>query len=163
MRRRMTIAVLLCIAPVICLAQQSSHKLSDYAGTWQANFRGTPFITINLIEKDGHLTGSAGVGDINATPSGEITNVEAPANESPIVSNRLLDSGDLELTSRGDDPADKIILVLELTGQNWFCPIRHRNGSRRNGSQTNCRAENRAKNVAYMAITEIIAHYLSLR
>ena len=116
MRRRMTIAVLLCIAPVICLAQQSSHKLSDYAGTWQANFRGTPFITINLIEKDGHLTGSAGVGDINATPSGEITNVEAPANESPIVSNRLLDSGDLELTSRGDDPADKIILVLELTG-----------------------------------------------
>jgi hypothetical protein len=73
-------------------------------------------ITINLVEKNGRLAGSAGVGDINATPSGEITNVEAPANESPIVSNRLLDSGDLELTSRGDDPADKIILVLELTG-----------------------------------------------
>ena len=108
-----------------CFALRSSYAWRSrvhtnspiYAGTWQANFRGTPFITINLmIEKDGHLTGSAGVGDINATPSGEITNVEAPANESPIVSNRLLDSGDLELTSRGDDPADKIILVLELTG-----------------------------------------------
>ena len=51
MRRQLTTAVLLCIAPVICLAQQSSHKLSDYAGTWQANFHGTPFMTIKLLEK----------------------------------------------------------------------------------------------------------------
>ena len=51
MRRQLTIAVLLCIAPVICFAQQSSHKLSDYAGTWQANFHGTTFMTIKLIEK----------------------------------------------------------------------------------------------------------------
>ena len=116
MRRQLTIAALLCIVPVICFAQTSSHRISDYAGTWQAKFNGTTFITINLVEKNGRLTGSAAVGDINATPSGEITNVEAPANESPILSNRLLDSGDLELTSRGDDPDDKIILVLELTG-----------------------------------------------
>ena len=58
MRRQLTIAVLLCITSVICSAQQSSHKLSDYAGTWQANFDGTTFMTIKLVEKNGHLTGS---------------------------------------------------------------------------------------------------------
>ncbi len=107
---------LLSIAPVICFAQTSSHKISDYAGTWQANFNGTPFITINLVEKNGRLTGSAGIGDIYADPNGVITSVEAPASESQIVSTRLLQSGDLELTSRGDDPDDKITVVLELTG-----------------------------------------------
>jgi hypothetical protein len=65
MRRQLTIAVLLGIAPIICLAQQSLHKLSDYAGTWQANFEGTQFMTIKLVEKDGHMTGSVSMGDIN--------------------------------------------------------------------------------------------------
>jgi hypothetical protein len=78
MRRQLTIAVLLCMAPVICFAQQSLHKLSDYAGTWQADFHGTPFITIKLVEKDSRLTGSASFGDINADPNGEIKRVEAP-------------------------------------------------------------------------------------
>lgn len=116
MRRQLTIAFLLCITPVICFAQQSSHKLSDYVGTWQANFHSTPFITINLVEKNGHLTGTASFGDIYADPNGEITSVEAPAAESPILSSRLLQTGDLELTSRGDDPGDTITVVLELTG-----------------------------------------------
>ena len=116
MRRQLTTAVLLCIAPVICFGQQSSHKLCDYVGTWQASFHGTAFITINLVEKNGHLTGSAGIGDIYGDPNGVITSVEAPASESPIISTRLLQSGDLELTSRGDDPDDKITVVLELTG-----------------------------------------------
>lgn len=52
MRRQLTIAVLLGIAPIICFAQQSSHKLSDYAGTWQANFEGTQFLTVKLVEKE---------------------------------------------------------------------------------------------------------------
>ena len=117
MRRQVATAVLLCIAPVICFGQQSSHKLSDYVGTWQASFHGTLFITINLVEKNGHLTGSAGIGDIYGDPNGVITSVEAPSSESPIVSTRLLDSGDLELTSRGDDPdGTSITVVLELTG-----------------------------------------------
>src|SRR5438477_11086021 len=51
MRRQPAIALLFCIAPVICFAQQSSHKLSDYAGTWQAKFQGTTFMIINLVEK----------------------------------------------------------------------------------------------------------------
>jgi hypothetical protein len=114
MRRQLRIAALLCIAPAICLAQQSSHKLSDYAGTWQAKFHGTPFMTINLVEKDGHLTGSANFGDIVADPSGVITAVEAPAGESPIVNSRLLPLRGLELTSRGEDPDDTITVVLKL-------------------------------------------------
>jgi hypothetical protein len=79
-----TIAVPLCMAPVTCFAQQSSHKLSDYAGTWQADFHGTRFITIKLVEKGGHLTGSTSFGDIKAAPNGEIKRVEAPEGpESP--------------------------------------------------------------------------------
>ena len=113
MRRQLMIAFLLCIA-VIGFAQQSSHKLSDYAGTWQANFQGTPFMTIKLVEKNGHLTGSASFGDIGADPNGTITRVEAPESESPIVSNRLLRFGGLELTSRGEDPNDTITVVLKL-------------------------------------------------
>lgn len=114
MRRQLTIAVLLCIAPVICFAQQSSHKLSDYAGTWQADFHGTPFVIIKLVEKDGHLTGSASFGDINADPNGEIKRVEAPEEESPIVSSHVRRFGGLELTSRGDNPNDTITVVLKL-------------------------------------------------
>ena len=114
MRRQLAIAVLFCIAPVICFAQQSSHKLSDYAGTWQAKFQGTTFMTIKLVEKNGHLTGSTNFGDIQADPSGSIKAVEAPAADSewPIVSSRLLPSRGLEVTSHGEN--ETIIVVLEL-------------------------------------------------
>ena len=112
MRRQLTTAVLLCIAPVICFAQQSSHKLSDYSGTWQANFHGTTFMTIKLVEKNGHLTGSTSVGEIWADPNGIVTNVEAPEGESPIVSSRLIPFAGLEVTSRGED--DTITVVLKL-------------------------------------------------
>ena len=114
MRRQLTIAVLLGIAPIICFAQQSSHKLSDYAATWQANFHGTQFMTIKLVEKDGHMTGSASFGDISVDLNGEIIKVEAPESESQIVSSRLLPFGGLELTSRGEDPGDTITVALKL-------------------------------------------------
>jgi len=114
MRRQLTIAVLLGIASVICFAQQSSHKLSDYAGAWQANFEGTQFMTIKLVEKDGHITGSVSVGDINVDLNGDIIRAEAPENESPIISSRLLPIGGLELTSRGEDPDDTITVSLKL-------------------------------------------------
>jgi hypothetical protein len=114
MRRQLAIAVLFCIAPVICSAQQSSRKLSDYLGTWQAKFQGTTFMTINLVEKNGHLAGSASIGDIQADPSGAIKSVDAPAADSEyrIVNSRLLPSRGLEITSRGNN--ETIIVVLEL-------------------------------------------------
>ncbi|MGA8154396.1 MAG: hypothetical protein WB952_25860 [Terriglobales bacterium] len=114
MRRQLAIAVLFCGAPVICVPQQSSHKLSDYAGTWQAKFQGTTFMTINLVEKTGHLTGSTSFGEIQADPSGAIKAVDAPPAESdwPIVSSHLLPSHDLEVTSHGEN--ETIIVVLKL-------------------------------------------------
>ncbi len=114
MGRRLALAVLFCIAPVICVAQQKSHKLSDYAGAWQAKFQGTTFMTINLVEKKGHLTGSASFGDIQADPNGAIKEVDAPSDESEwtIVSSRLLPSHDLEVTSHGEN--ETIIVVLRL-------------------------------------------------
>ena len=114
MRRKLTIAALLGMMSVICVGQQGSHKLSEYVGTWQAEFHGTPFITINLAEKSGQLTGSASFGDIHADPSGVITAVEAPTDESPIVNSRVLPSGGVELTSRGEDADDTITVVLHL-------------------------------------------------
>ncbi len=116
MRRQFAIAVLFCIPPIVCIAEQSSHKLSDYAGAWQAKFQGTTFMTINLVEKNGHLTGSTSFGDIQADPSGAIKTVEAPAAESewPIVRSRLLPSRELELTSHGEN--ETIIVVLKLIG-----------------------------------------------
>jgi hypothetical protein len=114
MRRQLTVAVLLGIAPIICFAQQSSHKLADYAGTWQANFEGTQFMTIKLVEKDGHMTGSVSFGDINVDLNGDVIRAEAPESESPIVSSRLLPFGGLELTSRGEDPDDTITVALKL-------------------------------------------------
>ena len=115
MRRQLTIAVLLGIAPIICFAQRSSqYKLSDYAGTWQANFEGTQFMTIKLVEKDGHMTGSVSCGDINVDLNGDVIRAEAPESESPIVSSRLLPFGGLELTSRGEDPGDTITVALKL-------------------------------------------------
>ena len=114
MSRQFAIAILFCTAPVICLAQRSSHKLSVYAGTWQAKFQGTTFMTIKLVEKNGHLTGSTNFGDIQADPSGAIKAVEAPAADSewPIVSSRLLPSRGLEVTSHGEN--ETIVVVLEL-------------------------------------------------
>jgi len=114
MRRQLVIAVLFCIVPTICFAQQSSHKLSDYAGTWQANFHGTRFMTLNMVEKDGHMTGSVSCGDINVDLNGDVIRAEAPESESPIVSSRLLPFVGLELTSRGEDPGDTITVVLKL-------------------------------------------------
>jgi hypothetical protein len=114
MRRQLTVAVLLGFAPTICFAQQSSHKLSDYAGTWQANFESTQFMTIKLVEKDGHMnghmTGSVSCGDINVDLNGDVIRAETPESESPIVSSRLLPFGGLELTSRGEDPDDTITI-----------------------------------------------------
>ena len=114
MRRQFVIAVLFCSASVICVAQQGSRKLSEYAGAWQAKFQGTTFMTINLVEKNGHLTGSTKFGDIQADPSGAIKAVEAPSDESEwrIVSSRLLSSRSLEVTSHGEN--ETIIVVLTL-------------------------------------------------
>jgi hypothetical protein len=114
MRRQLAIAALFYVVPVICVAQQSTYRLSDYAGTWQAKFQGTTFITINLVEKNGRLTGSASFGDIQADPSGAIKVVDAPAADSewPIVRSRLLPSRGLEVTSHGDN--ETIIVVLKL-------------------------------------------------
>lgn len=114
MRRQLAIAILFCIAPVICFAQHSSHRLSDYPGTWQAKFQGKTFMIINLVEKNGHLTGSASFGDIQADPTGAIKAVDAPAADSewPIVSSRLLPSRGLEITSHGEN--ETIVVVLQL-------------------------------------------------
>ena len=114
MCRQLPITVLLFMAPVICFAQQSSHKLSDYAGTWQANFEGTQFMTIKLVERDGHMAGSVSCGDINVDLNGDVIRAEAPESKSPIVSSRLLPFGGLELTSRGEDPDDTITVALKL-------------------------------------------------
>src|SRR6476661_9088314 len=105
MRRQLTVAVLLGIAPIICFAQQSSHKLSDYAGTGQANFEGTQFMTVKLVERDGRMTGSVSVGDINVDLNGDVIRAEAPESESPIANSRLLPFGGWEPTSHGEDPA----------------------------------------------------------
>jgi hypothetical protein len=114
MRRQLAISVLFCIAPVICFAQHSSHRLSDYAGTWQAKFQGKTFMIINLVEKNGHLTGSASFGDIQADPTGAIKAVDTPAADSewPIVRSRLLPSRGLEITSHGEN--ETIVVVLQL-------------------------------------------------
>ena len=115
MRRQLTHALFLCVSPIICLAQQPSHNLSDYVGTWQAKFHGTTFITIKLVEKDGQFTGSANYGDMSVDLSGEIIRVEAPEGDTPIVSSRLLPHGGLEVTSKGEDPNDTITVVLKIT------------------------------------------------
>ena len=114
MRRQFAIATLFCILPLICVARQSSHKLSDYAGVWQAKFQGTTFMTINLVKKNGHMSGSTSFGDIQANPSGAIESVEAPPAEPewPIVSSRLLSTDELEVTSHGEN--ETIIVVLKL-------------------------------------------------
>lgn len=54
------------------------------AGTWQANFEGTQFMTPKLVE-NGHIAGSVSVGDVNVDLNGDIIRAEAPENESPIV------------------------------------------------------------------------------
>jgi hypothetical protein len=114
MGRQLTVKVLLCLAPVVCFAQQRAHKLSDYSGTWQAKFQGTTFMTLNLVETNGHLTGSASFGEIQADPSGAIKAVDAPAGDSEyrIVSSRLHPTRGLEITTRGEN--ETIIVVLEL-------------------------------------------------
>jgi hypothetical protein len=114
MRAQLAIAVLFCISPFTCIGQRSSHKLSDYAGAWQAKFQGTTFMTIDLVVKNGRLSGSTSFGDIQADPSGAIKTVGAPAAEAEwqIVSSRLLPSHELEITSHGDN--ETIIVVLKL-------------------------------------------------
>ena len=71
-------------------------------------------MTIKLVEKDGHMTGSVSCGDINVDLNGDVMRAEAPESESPIVSSRLLPFGGLELTSRGEDPDDTITVALKL-------------------------------------------------
>src|SRR4029079_7757253 len=72
------------------------------------------FMTVRLVEKDGHMTGSVSVGDINVDLNGDVIRAAAPESESPIVSSRLLPVGGLELTSRGEDPDDTITVALKL-------------------------------------------------
>jgi hypothetical protein len=79
-----------------------------------AKFQGTTFMIINLVEKNGHLTGWTSLGDIQADPSGAIKAVEAQAADSEweIVSSRLLPSHDLKVTSHGEN--ETIIVLLKL-------------------------------------------------
>ena len=113
MHRAVVLTVLLCLA-AMSVAQQASHKVGDFVGTWQSSFKGQPFMTIKLAENNGQLTGSVSNGAIEVDSEGELTNATAKPGESPILSSRMLDNGSLEIKCREEDGGGTTTLVLTL-------------------------------------------------
>ncbi|HEU5403329.1 MAG TPA: hypothetical protein VFU86_18380 [Terriglobales bacterium] len=114
--RRMFVLAAALLTGSVCIAQ-NSHKFPDYAGTWQANFHGKPFMTLKLLEKDGKLTGTVSHGNIEADPNGDLTKAEAAPGESEVVESRLLALGDLELKTRDQDSDDLTTIVFKLSDE----------------------------------------------
>ena len=89
--------------------------LQQFVGTWQAQFTGKTFLTINLEKQQGKLTGTVSHADIQVGKDGELTSAEEHEGSNPIVEAKLT-GGTLLITTKEETSQDTIQCEMKLTG-----------------------------------------------
>lgn len=63
----------------------TTSNAKQFVGTWQASFKGSPFLTLTFAVSDNKFTGRASHADIEVNQAGELTKAEAQEGEGPIT------------------------------------------------------------------------------
>jgi hypothetical protein len=87
----------------------------QFVGTWQAQFKGKPFLTIKLEKQQDKLTGTVSHTNIKLDDTGELTSAEELDGSNPIVEAKLT-NGILHISSKDEDSQETIQCEMKLTG-----------------------------------------------
>ena len=99
----------------LCQTLYSQDAPGKFAGTWQAQFQGKPFLTIRLQEQAGTFSGTVSHAQIQTDASGALTSAEIRDGEDSIIEAQA--AGDvLHLTSKDASSGETTQYELRLTG-----------------------------------------------
>ena len=112
--------VLLLVSCAMVFAQYfqpaTSSNAKQFVGTWQASFKGSPFLTVTFIVADDKVTGSASHADIDVNQAGELTKAEAKDGEDPIIDAQVKGNVLRFTTKSTDGSEDSLQAELRLVG-----------------------------------------------
>ena len=120
MRSKAGAAAVLLVSCVTVFGQDfqpaTSLNAKQFVGTWQASFKGSPFLTVIFRVADGKVTGSFSHADMQVNQAGELTKAEARDGEDPI-SDAQVKGNVLRFTTKSTDGSeDSLQAELRLTG-----------------------------------------------
>ena len=87
----------------------------QFVGTWQAEFKGKPFLTIKLEKRQDKLTGTVSHTNIRLDDTGELASAEELDGSNPIIEARLT-NGILRISSKDEDSQETVQCEMKLTG-----------------------------------------------
>jgi hypothetical protein len=95
-------------------ALDTSDPKQQFAGSWQAEFQGKPFVTVKLQEQEGKLTGTISHVQIQLDASGELSSAEPQAGEDTLSETKV--SGKVADFSSSDANGQNVVhYEIELT------------------------------------------------
>lgn len=103
----------------IQVAQPTSTEadLQQFVGTWHAKFKSKTFLTINLANHQGKLTGTASHGRVGTNDVGELTDAQELEGSDPIEDAKLT-GGILRITTKDGDSKDTLQFEMKIIGAN---------------------------------------------
>ncbi len=109
MRSTAVAAALLLVSCALVFGQDfqpaTSSNAKQFVGTWQASFKGSPFLTVIFSVADGKVSGSFSHADMEVNPAGELTKAEARDGEDPITEAQVKGNV-LRFTTRSTDGSE---------------------------------------------------------
>ena len=94
----------------------TSSNAKQFAGTWQATFKGSPFLTVTFSVADDKVSGSFSHADMEVNQAGELTKAEARDGEDPITDAQVKGNALRFTTKSTDGSEDSLQAELKLTG-----------------------------------------------
>jgi hypothetical protein len=116
MRRRQLLAVALCSFLGIACAQDSTSP-PNFAGTWQASFKGAVFCTLK-INAGAEISGTLSPGKVTVDDDGDLTEAEpsSPDGAFPIL-NPKIDGKTLSFGWKESSDDELLKFEFKLTGE----------------------------------------------
>jgi len=94
----------------------TNTNAKQFVGTWQASFKGSPFLTVTFSVADDKVSGSFSHADMEVNQAGELTKAEAKDGEDPII-NAQVKGNVLRFTTKSTDGSeDSLQAELKLIG-----------------------------------------------
>jgi hypothetical protein len=96
--------------------QPAASGFEAYVGTWTAQFKGKPFLTLKLVEKDGTLTGTMTGATVRFNKDGSLSEAKAKDTQHDVI-DPLLNEGQLYFKTKEEDKPP-VGFQMKLTGAN---------------------------------------------
>ena len=113
-------AAVLLVSCAMVFAQDfqpaTNSNAKQFVGTWQATFKGSPFLTVIFMVADDKVTGSASHADIDVNQAGELTKAEAKEGADPIIAAQVKGNVLRFTTKSTDGSEDSLQAELRLVG-----------------------------------------------